>query len=362
MSQDTNLAAAPGGVATFGAPALKALRPVGMAIAPVLAALCAGGLVLLALGVNPLDYYAFVVERGLLRPRGLQETFTRTIPLMMLGSALIVSFRAGIWNLGVDGQFVLGTFAAAAAAPVLVPLFPNGPGLVMCMVLGMAVGAAWTVVPALLRAYQGINEVISTLMMTFVGTALSAAMIKLFFRDGSLTEPQTKAIPVDLRLPQMFGTTVNVGILLAFAVLIGTHLMMTRTALGLRFQVLGANPRAARHAGFSVPKLTILVLGLSGALAGLGGATEMLGVLGKMHADWNPGYGFTVVPLVFLARMNGWAVIAFIFAFSVLDIGSESAAIRMGVPQYFNMVLIGFLLIFLALVEYLDQRRLWRTV
>jgi len=340
---------------------LSGLRTAGLAIAPVLAALLAGSIVLLLLGVDPLTYYGFVVERGLLRPRGLQETLTRTIPLMLLGSALIVSFRAGVWNLGIDGQYILGTFGAASMAPVLLAILPTPVALILCLMIGAIVGAAWTVVPALLRAYQGISEVISTLMMSFVATSTAAAVIKLFFRDMNMTEPQTRTIPVAQRLPALFGT-VNVGIILAVACIIGVHLLMTRTALGLRLRVLGMNARAARHAGLSVPRLTILTMALSGAFAGLGGATEMLGVLGKMHADWNPGYGFVVVPLVFLARMNGWAVIGFVFLFSMLSIGAESAAVRLGVPQYFNLMLVGFILIFLALVEFLDQRRLWRTV
>jgi ABC-type uncharacterized transport system permease subunit len=340
--------------------ALK-LRPLAMAILPVLAALVSGGVVLILLGVDPIEYYSFVVNRGLLRPRGLQETITRTIPLMLLGSALIVSFRAGVWNLGIDGQFVLGTFAAAVSAPWLMSIMPPAAALVCALAFGAAVGAVWTIVPALLRAYQGINEVISTLMMTFVATSLASALIKLFFRDPQYTEPQTLTLPMSERLPQMFGTTVNVGIFIALAALIAVHVLMTRTSLGLKFQVLGANARAARHAGFNVPVLAIVTLGLSGALAGLGGATEMLGVLGKMHADWNPGYGLVVVPLVFLARMNGWAVIIFIFFFSMLIIGSESAAVRLGVPQYYNQVLIGLVLIFLGLVEYFGQRRQWRV-
>jgi general nucleoside transport system permease protein len=360
MSQNYQIAASQPSWLSASFPMVK-FRRIAVALAPVVAALIVGGIILLMLGVNPLRYYSFVVDRGLLRPRGLQETLTRMIPLMLLGSALIVSFRASIWNLGIDGQFLLGTLASAVCLPGLVNLFPGGFGLFLALVVGTAIGALWTVVPALLRAYQGINEVISTLMMTFVATSLGSALIKLFFRDPAASEPQTTAISVAERMPQIPGTTVNIGIFLAFAILIGVHLMMTRTSLGMRLQILGLNVKAAQHAGFSVPKLTVLTFAISGALAGLAGASEVVGVLGQMRADWNPGYGFAVVPLVFLARMNGWAVIAFIFVFSILDIGSESAAVRMNVPQYYNLVLVGFILLFMALTEYLDQVRRWRT-
>ena len=108
---------------------------------------------------------------------------------------------------------------------------------------------------------------------------------------------------------------------------------MTRTAFGLKLRVVGANPRAAVHAGLPVPRLTVAVFAISAALVGLAGAVEILGVQGNVRADWNPAYGLPVIPLVFLARFNGFAVIAFVFLFSVLSIGGESAARRLGVPQ-----------------------------
>ena len=111
---------------------------------------------------------------------------------------------------------------------------------------------------------------------------------------------------------------------------------MTRTAFGLKLRVVGANARAAIHAGLPVPRLTVAVFAISAALAGLAGGVEILGVQGNVRADWNPAYGLTVVPLVFLARFNGFASIAFVFLFSVLSIGGESAARRLGVPELFH--------------------------
>src|SRR5690606_40477821 len=123
--------------------------------------------------------------------------------------------------------------------------------------------------------------------------------------------------------------------------------------------VVGANPRAAIHAGLDVGRLTIATFGLSAALVGLGGAVEILGVWGTVRADWNPAYGLVVVPLVFLARFNGFGVIAFTLFFAMLMIGGESASRRVGVPQDFVLVLVALLLLFLALVEDLDHR--WRA-
>jgi ABC-type uncharacterized transport system permease subunit len=132
---------------------------------------------------------------------------------------------------------------------------------------------------------------------------------------------------------------------------------MTRTAFGLRLQVLGANRTAAVHAGLEVGRLIVAAFALSGALIGLGGAVEVLGVWGTVRADWNPAYGSLVVPLVFLARFNGYAVIALTLFFSALMTGGESAARHVGVPQHYVLVLVALVLLFLALIEYLDRRR-----
>jgi simple sugar transport system permease protein len=200
------------------------------------------------------------------------------------------------------------------------------------------------------------------MMMSFLGTSFANVLIKLVFWDPSTTVPQTRTLPVEDRLPRIYGTTIHGGILIALMVIVLVHLMMTRTAFGLKLQVVGANPAAAVHAGLNVAWLTIATFALSAGLIGLAGSVEILGVWGTVRADWNPAFGLLVVPLVFLARFNGYGVIGFTFFFSALMIGGDSAARRIGVPQNFVLVLVALLLIFLAVVEYLDHLRRKRTV
>jgi len=195
--------------------------------------------------------------------------------------------------------------------------------------------------------------------MSFLGTALANALVKLALRDPAATVPQTRTLPVADRLPRLFGTTVGLGVPIALVVLIAVHLATTHTAWGLRLRTLGANPRAARHAGIDVPRTTVMALVLSGAIAGLAGGIDIVGVWGNVRADWNPAYGLSVIPLVFLARLNGWAVIGFVLLFSMLSVGAESASIHVGVPSYFSFVLVALILLFLALAEWLGQRRQW---
>jgi simple sugar transport system permease protein len=326
---------------------------------PVLLALVVGGAALLLLGKNPVEYYAYVVERGLLRAGGLEATITRMAPLLLVAAGLIVAFRAGIWNLGADGQFLLSAVVTAALAPVLIQSLPGWLMVMICFAAAMAVGAAWSLVPAILKARYGINEIITSLMMSFLGVSLANVLIKIPFRDPTTTVPQTPTLAVADRLPRLFDTTIHSGILIALVAVVLVHLMMTRTAFGLKLQVVGANPRAAIHAGLDVGWLTIATFALSAGLVGLGGAVEILGVWGTVRADWNPAYGLLAVPLVFLARFHGLGVIGFTLFFAMLMIGGESASRRVGVPQDFVLVLVALLLLFLALVEYLDHR--WRA-
>ena len=333
-------------------------------VGPVLVALVIAGAILAAAGVDPLAYYGYVLQRGLFSAVGIQQTLTRMAPLLFIAAGLIIAFRAGIWNLGTDGQFLLGAVTAAASAPWLVSFVPVWLALVMSFILSATVAVIWSLLPALLRAYQGVNEIITTLMMTFLGTSLANVLVKLVFLDPSTTVPQTRTLPVADRLPRLFGTTVSSGLIMGIIVVIAVHVMMTRTSFGLRLRMVGASPRAAVHAGLGVPGLTIAVFALSAGLAGLAGAVDIIGVQGNVRADWNPAYGMAVIPVVFLARMNGFASIAFVFLFSVLSIGGESAARRLGVPQDFTLVFVAITLIVLALAEYYTQHsgRMRKTV
>jgi len=333
-----------------------------LSIVPVIIALAIAGALLMVMGVNPVEYYGYVVQKGLMTPSGLQATLTRMGPLLLIGASLIVAFRAGLWNLGGDGQFLLGAVMAAAVAAPLDQL--GAPAwLTWCAALaaGALVGGVWAILPAILKAWQHINEIITTLMMSFIGISLANILVKLVFTDPATTVPETRTLPYAHRLPPLFGTHISSGLLIGLVAIIVVHVMMTRTALGLKLRTVGANPRAALHAGLPVGGLTIAVFALSASLAGLAGAVDVLGIEGNVRADWNPAYSLLVVPLVFLARFNGFGTIAFVFLFSVLSIGSESAARRMGIPNHFTLMTVAILLIVLGLTERVEQWRRQRA-
>ncbi|MCA0042475.1 putative B6 ABC transporter permease subunit 2 [Celeribacter litoreus] len=328
-----------------------------MSLGPVVAAFILSGIILLILDVNPFSYYGYVFGRGLLSPTGVQATLTRMGPLLLIAAALIVAFRAGIWNLGGDAQFLIGAVFCAAWTPLMAPHVPVWLGLLAGAAISAVFGGIWALVPAFLRAYQGLNEIITTLMMNFLGISFASVLVKLVFLDPTTTVPQTRTLAVDDRLPTLFGTTISSGLVIGLIAILGVHFMMTRTAFGLRLRVVGGNASAAVHAGLAVPLLTVAVFAISGALAGLSGGVAILGQYGNVRADWNPGYSLAVVPLVFLARFNGFAAIGFVALFSILSIGAESAARRTGIPNYFTLVTIGILLVMLAISEYYGAKR-----
>jgi ABC-type uncharacterized transport system permease subunit len=343
-----------------GAHPLAGLGAVGetlvRSLVPVLLALVAGGLVLMTLGANPITFYENVWSGGV-DYSAWQDTVMRMAPLLLIACGLIFVFKAGIWNLGMDGQFLLATAVISGMGPALLGDIPNWLLFVVLFVVAALVGAVWTIVPALLRAYYGVNEIITTLMMTFIGINLANILIKGPFQDVASNVPQTRSIPYTDLLPTIPGTRIHVGVIVALIAAVVTWYVMSRTSFGLRLAVLGANARAAAHVGISVPRLIVVSFFVSGAFVGLAAAAEILGIWGYVRADWNPAYGLLVVPLVFLARFNAIAVIPFVAFLALLTIGGDLATQEAGVSNKFTLLLVGLILLFMGVTELLGRRR-----
>ncbi|HEY4277344.1 MAG TPA: ABC transporter permease [Conexibacter sp.] len=340
---------------------LAVLEPIWQAIVPVILAIVASGILLAVIGRNPFDFYDAILHNGLLTDFGVQQSVTRMATLLLIAGGLIVAFRANLWNLGGDGQWLLAAAFVAGLAPSVVASLGDGLGLAVMIVVGCVVGALWTVVPAFLKAEYGVNEIISTLMMNFIGIALANILVKGPFLTDRPGVPRTDILDLDDRLPLLGNTQIHIGIVLAVAVMLALHYTMTRTPLGLRLRVLGANPRAALHLGLRPKRLTYIAFGASGALIGMSGAVSMLGDWGSFRADFNPAYGFLMVPLVFLARLNALGTIAFVGLFSVIQIGGDTATRQADLPTDFILVLVGLLLFFMTITEYVRIRRAQRS-
>jgi general nucleoside transport system permease protein len=330
---------------------------------PLVLALGAGAVILAAIGVDPLQYYKDIFTGGV-EFAAWQDSATRVAPLLLIAVGLILVFKAGIWNLGMDGQFLLAAAVIAGIGPRLEPYLPNAFNLVLLFLLAGAVGAAWTIPPALLKARYGLNEIITTLMMSFIGINLAQILVKGIFQDPTTTTPQTRAFQFDALLPAIPGTEsatrrwpgIHIGLLIAIAAAVVVWFLMARTSFGLRLGVLGASVRSARHMGLDVTRLIVVAFLLSGMFVGLAAATEILGVKGYVRADWNPAFGLWVVPLVFLARLHPIGVIPYVALLSLGSIGGDFAAQNAGLTPKFTLLLVGLTLVFMALTEWLSRR------
>ncbi len=326
-------------------------------IAPLLLALIAGGLLLLVLGRNPVTFYGNIIKSGLLNKHGLQDTIIRMAPLLLMAAGLIVAFQASIWNIGGDGQFLLAAALTAGFGPMFMPVLPMWACFVTLFLIGMVAGALSTIVPAILKAKYEINEIISSLMMSFIGINFANLLIKGPFRSTKTLVPQTDVVPFTKLLPSIPLTRIHIGIFIALIFILVVYYVMKNTSLGLKLALLGQNPRAALHAGLNNQRLIIGAFMVSGAFMGLAGTVEILGVWGYMRADWNPNFGLPLFALVFLARLNALATIPLVGFYAVLSIGGHSAARVADLPDDFILIIVGLVLLFMALTEYIQEYR-----
>lgn len=341
--------------------AIELSRAVAYAVVPVLLAMFTMGILLALLGRDPFTFYTTMFRHGLFEWQGFQESIIRSAPLLLIAAGLIVAFRANLWNLGADGQFLLGAALTAGFAPSLLNDLGIWPMLILTMAIAALIGGAWTIVPAVLRGRYGVNEIITTLMMSFIGINVANVLVKGPFRTDVGGVARTDVVPFDERLPLLFGTRIHLGFVIGVIAILAVHVLMTRTSLGLRLRVLGASSRAALHAGLSPLRLTVAAFVLSGALIGLAGSVEILGVQGSFRADFNPAYGLLVIPLVFLARLNAIGSLALVIVFSIIQIGGETAAREADITSDILLVLVGLILLFMAVIEFYRTRRGLKT-
>jgi simple sugar transport system permease protein len=326
-------------------------------LVPLMLALLAGGVLLAVLGRNPFSFYGNVWKYGVAQG-SWQESAVTMIPFLLIATGLAVIFRANIWNLGYWGQFALGAALVAGLGPWLTTHLPLAVAFVLLFLVAGSAGAAWTLIPAVLKARYGTNEIITTLMMSFIGVGIADILIQGPFQDPTVRTPQTQSIDFDKLMPAIPGTTIDASIIVALVFVGAVHFLLTRTAFGLRLHILGLNPRAARHVGASVPRLVITSFLISGGLIGAAAAAWVLSPLqGYLRADQIPNFGDLIIPFVFLARLNALAAVPFVAFYAVLFTGGTLATTSVNLPTDFLLVLVALILLFMTVIEYLGRRR-----
>ena len=331
--------------------------PLLTSLAAIVAAMILGGIFLALRGKDPLAAYGMLFARGLGTSYGITETLIRMAPLLIVSAGLLISLRTGVWNIGIDGQLMVGALCAGVAAAAVAGQIANPLLWLVAAAAGMGGGLLWALVPGLLRVRWGLNEIITTLMMNYVALNVTSWLVKGPVKDPDVVPPQTRLIPQEMRLPDIAGTGIHIGLLAGLVVVGLVTILFRYTVVGFMLDIVGRNRQAAIHAGMPVNRLTLVALLASGALAGLAGASDILGVKGLFQGNWNPGYGFAAFALVYLARLNSLWIIPFAYFLSFLTIGGEMMARPLGIPTYFVEMLEGLMLLCFAVATYFERVR-----
>ena len=318
-------------------------------IGSLLLALVAGALLLLAIGADPVATYRAMLTGSLGSSYALGETLVKAIPLMLTGLAVAVAFQMRFWNIGAEGQLAMGVFAASGVAlfgPVAAPWLPQFLWLPLVIGAGFAAGALWGLVPAALKAYLGVNEIITTLMFNYIAIRWLEYLFFGPWRDpDGFGFPQSALFPEFTWLPRLTGR-VHLGIVFAIVAALVLWFLFTRTRWGYELRLLGENPIAARYTGISVVRTTLIAMAISGGLAGLAGAAEVTGISHRLQQGLTLGYGFTAIIVAWLARLNPWGVLLVAFALAALLVGGDQIQMAMGLPASLGLVLQGIIFFF----------------
>ncbi len=319
------------------------------------------GLVLFSvLGVAPgRALYAFFLT-PLTSLWGVSELLVKAAPLALIALGLAPGFRAGVWNIGAEGQLTIG---AVAGAGVLLALWPSDAPWVLPLALlaGILGGTAWAWIPAELRIRRGASEILVSLMLAYVAQLLLSALVFGPWRDPEgFNFPQTRLFQVGLPV-LVEGTRLHPGVLLAPLLAVLAWLLLRFTLLGLALSVTGRAPAAAAHAGFDRPRIVRGCLLVAGAFAGLAGILEATGPIGQLVPTLTPGYGFTAIIVAFLGRLHPLGILPAALVVALAYLGGETAQIEAGLPQAVTGLFQGLLLFFLLGSEVLVRYRIrWR--
>ncbi|MAY88036.1 MAG: sugar ABC transporter permease [Pseudooceanicola sp.] len=333
-------------------------------IAAVVATMIFGGLLFAVLGKNPVEAIRTIFWDPLLgefafyyRP----QLLIKGAPLVLIAIGLSLGFKAGIWNIGAEGQYIIGALTGAGVGLAFYPMeswiiFP-------LMVLAGALGGwAWAMIPALLKVKFGTNEILVSLMLVYVAEQLLASMSL-----GLLKNPEGFGFPGSRNLQQydsahnaelIAGSGMHWGVVAAMITVIFAYVLLNRHMLGFHIRLTGDAPRAARFAGVNPARLILFCLGISGALAGLAGLFEVSGPAGQVSIDFNTGYGFTAIIVAFLGRLHPIGILLAGLLMALTYIGGEIAQSQMGLPAAAIQVFQGMLLFFLLALDVLTNFRI----
>lgn len=339
----------------------KTLLFVAPAAAVAVALLLSGALIAMA-GAPVLEAYRLIAVGAFGSRLSITETLTRATPLILTGLAVAVAFRSRLWNIGAEGQFYLGALTVAALGTGAAAHLPAPLLIPSLMLAGAAAGMALLLGPLAMRLRFGVDEVVTTLLLNFVVLLFVSMMIDGPLRDKmAFGWPQSVRIPADAALPKLVSATrLHVGLLAAIAASALVWLVQSRTTFGLEAKAAGFNPRAAAFAGVSIPGVLVRVACLSGGLAGLAGAIEVMGVKGYVTTDLSPGFGYAGIVVAMLAALNPVGVVAAALFVAAMFVGVDGMSRALKVPSFIADVTVSLSLLTMLVALFLVNYRIRR--
>jgi simple sugar transport system permease protein len=328
----------------------------------LLLALLFGGIVLALAGEQPIAIYAAMLDGALGDWNGVAETLVKTTPLLLAGLGVAVAFRMQLWNIGAEGQLYWGAIFATGVGLFVIPTAP-GWVIVPAMVLaGLLGGAFWGVIPGALRAWFGASEIITSLMLNYVAILFAEYLVHGPWRDPmAFGFPGTPRLPDAASLPNWGATRVHLGLLFGLIAAVVLWIVLRQTRFGYEIGVIGESPRAALYAGMPTKRTILLVMALSGALAGLAGMSEVAGIGHQLQRNLSPGYGYAAIIVAWLGRLHPFGAVLVAFLLATLTVGGDQIQMSLGLPAAIAPMLQGTILFFLLGGDVLTRYRLRRV-
>ncbi|WP_158967288.1 ABC transporter permease [Chachezhania sediminis] len=317
----------------------------GAPLVAVALSLAIAGILIALAGAPVFASYAAIAKSAFGSRLAITETLTRAIPLMLTGLAAAVAFRAKVWNIGAEGQLYAGALAVAAAGLALNA--PPGITIPILIAVGAVAGMVLLLIPVALRLRFGVDEVVTTLLLNFIVLLFVSMMVEGVLKDPmAFGWPQSVPVPGEARLPRLVSRSkLHLGLIIAVAVAIGVWALNRFTVFGLRSRAAGENAEGAQFAGVSLPRTLLIVACLSGGLAGMAGAVEVMGVKGFVSTALSPGFGYSGIVVAMLANLHPIGVIFAALFVAAIFVGADGMSRTMGVPTFIADVTVSLALL-----------------